>query len=811
MTAEQNIAQLALTTMTRLSWAQVPNLTPQPRATVLQVVASANKQQVCFVLIFRVSVFAFVVDFFFFFFFAVVASTASTSNALPTIASLNAEKAKLEAEREKLEDELEAGVSDVAERVAIRQQIAGIYTRMTAVQANITAIRTQITASINAPSKPSLSMDDVTKWLDANPLAVEQPAPPTSALWWKLGKKTLNASVGEWSARQKLNILIGVSGSGKTRSLYEMLALNFGFYWTCCRAGNGGASIVVRRIGHLLIPSLGEEHRNAVGEVVALLVCAYSILLLQWRRKCPDGTALDWLVFQTTANVVDKPMEAILVFLASHSNVAALVGTLVLAAKTCVGGDLLLVVDEAQVLAHHGRFALNNKSESTTRPLLSPFARFCLSYSFRSVWFAGTSLSLRVAKEVGLAMDAKRVPQCIVHLEMAFEQEAPFRQYLTDMVGVQFSEALCAELHALFRGRARRVAVLAECLVAGQVSVAEDEAELHERVMDVALQCESDLLSPTSTLSIVTGFVARHEENRAMRGERLGEWVKIATHALSAPCTIAENAAEWFDAGVGKLAVNGIGGLSDRAVIVFEPLTAKMLVCAALFSDDSRGFNPVLRPLLEMAAVNNESARGFLAEVFVIPVINRYIARKLGFAVPVVDFFATPHANLISSVGTQRVFVPEAAAGPDAVHTFFDGSVAKSGALGQVKFRASMNETEWAHALRTVDPAQLYGEKVGREPSTDRGREAKATRQANLAKKRTDANEAMKELWPNGSCSNIFTICEPPASVRMECEQVVDGRKLFVFSPETCKHLFDEDVHGVDVWSHLKNIKKVDE
>jgi hypothetical protein len=162
MTAEQNIAQLALTTMTRLSWAQVPNLTPQPRATVLQVVASANKQQVCFVLIFRVSVFA-------------------------------------------------------------------------------------------------LSMDDVSEWLDANRLAVGQPAPPTSALWWRLGDKAFNAAVGEWSARTDLNILIGVSGAGKTRSLYEMLARNFGFFWTCSRAGNGGASIVVRQLG----PSAGTEPRRS--------------------------------------------------------------------------------------------------------------------------------------------------------------------------------------------------------------------------------------------------------------------------------------------------------------------------------------------------------------------------------------------------------------------------------------------------------------------------------------------------------------------------------------------------------------------
>jgi hypothetical protein len=354
---------------------------------------------------------------------------------------------------------------------------------------------------------------------------------------------------------------------------------------------------------------------------------------------------------------------------------------------------------------------------------------------------------------------------CVVHLEMAFERVAPFRQYLTDMVGVEFSEALSVELHALFRGRARRVAVLAEYLVAGKVSEVEDAIEFRQRVMDVALQCESDLLSQASTVSIVRGFVARHDENRAVRGERLAEWVKIATHAWFAPY-ITENVAEWFDDGVGKLAATDSGAKqSERAVVVFEPLTAKMLLCAALIidRDGSRGFNRVLRPMLEMAAVNNESARSFVAEVFVIPVIYRYIARKLGFAVSVVDFFATPHANLIDALGTLRVFVPEAKAGPDAVHTFFDGGVAKCGALGQVKFRASMSATDWEHALRTVNPAHLFSEKVG----------------SDWAKKRADANEAMKERWPGGSCSYIFTICEPP--VKMACEQVVGRAQIVCF------------------------------
>lgn len=713
---------------------------------------------------------------------------------------LNAEKAKLEGEKKELQDDLKA-THDSSERTAIRNQI-------TAKDEAITAIRRQITAFAAAPAP--LTMDDVNAWLDANPLAVDQPPVPTSALCWKLGDKAFNADLDKWNARTGLNILIGVSGSGKTRSLYEMLAHNFGFYWTCSRAGNGGATIVEQRLGPLLQLAMGDSRRQDVTNLVALLVCAFSILLLRWRRKFPKGNALDWLVFHTTASAVDAPLESIWVFLAART-VDALVAAVVLAAKECVSGDLLLVVDEAQVLAQFGLFSPlsgSKQSNSKKRPLLTPFARSCLAHSFRSVWFAGTSLSLRVAEEVSLLNDAKRVPDCLVHLEMAFEQVAPFRRYLTDMVGVEFSEALGVELHALFRGRARRVAVLADYLVDRQVCEVEDANEFRQRVMDVALQCESDLLSEAGTVSIVRGFVVRHNANRAVRGERLAECVKVATNAWFAPYSITENVADWFDDGVGKLAATESGAKqSERAVVVFEPLTAKMLLCAALIIDwdGSRGFNPVLRPMLEMAAMKNESARGFVAEVFVIPVISRYIARKLQCTVSVVDFFATPHADLTVGLGALRVFMPESVAGPDAVHTFFHDSVAKFGALGQVKFRASMSQTDWEHALRTVDPAQLYNEKEGREPSAACGRKAKATRLANLAKKREDAIAAMSSRWPAGSCSYIFTICEPP--VKVAHEQSRDGRTLFVFSPKTCPELFQSDLPDIDVWGYLKQIK----
>jgi hypothetical protein len=157
VTVEQNIAQLAPTTMTRLSWAQA---TLDATATSNGSSSGGKRKQAAGMFCVDISCFCSLLLLIFFFFAA-----ASTSNALRTSESLNAEKAKLEAEKakldaekKKLEDQLEAGVSEALE-VAIRQDITGIGTQITGIQADITAIRTQITASISAPSKTSRATD----------------------------------------------------------------------------------------------------------------------------------------------------------------------------------------------------------------------------------------------------------------------------------------------------------------------------------------------------------------------------------------------------------------------------------------------------------------------------------------------------------------------------------------------------------------------------------------------------------------------------------------------------------------------------
>jgi hypothetical protein len=283
-------------------------------------------------------------------------------------------------------------------------------------------------------------------------------------------------------------------------------------------------------------------------------------------------------------------------------------------------------------------------------------------------------------------------------------------------------------------------------------------------------------------------------------------WVDIATKSLGGPVTLAENVDDYFDMGVGKL-VRSCG-----TVVVFEPLVAKMLICAALEidQDGARGLNPLLAPMLQMSFTQNESARSFLAKVFLAPVIHNFIALALERAVGGAHrFVAVPHAKLVDGARHGLgIFMPETKAGPDAVHRFDGNSAAeRCGALGQIKFRADMNEADWVHALRTVDPLQLYAEKESATPRSRAARIAKQTRQANLKEKRNAANVVLSEQCPGGLCSYIFTICEPPVQVP-HVQTLADGRKLFVFSPQLCPTLFDA-FHDIDVWTHLKAIKNM--
>jgi hypothetical protein len=287
--------------------------------------------------------------------------------------------------------------------------------------------------------------------------------------------------------------------------MYEVLSHRFGFYWTCSRLGNGGSSRLNSEIGNLP-ERLTDANKHLVDGLVHEHLIAYSILLLQWRRRFPNGSPLQWHVFQTTTAVVDLALIAIFAFLKARTNARDNVSAALDAAKTAVGGArLVLVVDEAQELTRRGEFKSQVK-RGEKRTLLSPFARACYdATALHNVWLTGTSVSLRSAVEWAYGGGGKDAPGLVVYSQLVFGYVDHFREYLRDVVSASISDALADELFARFAGRARPVAVLAEYLVENNVGEIADDDIFRERVLDIANVCERDLLARPEA----TGVCAR--------------------------------------------------------------------------------------------------------------------------------------------------------------------------------------------------------------------------------------------------------------------------------------------------------------
>jgi hypothetical protein len=769
---------------------------------------------------------------FFLFFPFFFVSTASTS-ALPTIDSLIAEKHSLVAEKnslvaeknslvgekQELQDRVRAGVSE-AVWLAISAEITGLNTRITGIDARIAGLDTLIAglntliagldARIRDRAVP-LAMSDVNAWLDSNPLGVDEPATPTSALWWQLGEKSFNAKAAEWADHAGLNVLVGVSGAGKTRTMYELLTHRFGFYWTCSRLGNGGSTHLKSKIGDMP-ERLTEANKHLVDSLVREHMIAYSILLLQWRRRFPNGSPLQWHVFQTNAAVVDSALDAIFAFLKTCTTARESMSAALNAATAAVGGaGLLLVVDEAQELTLRGEFA-SRVMHGEKRTLLSLFAGACYEVTaLYNVWFTGTSFSLRSAVHLAGSAGGKDTPGLIAYCDLAFGEVSRFREYLCDVVGASISDALADELFTRFRGRARPVAVLAEYLVKSKVREIKDDDTFRERVLDVATVCERDLLArpmgDAPKVSLVQAFM--QHVDRTQSGDYLHRFVEIAKAAFAERVVVVTADAEVMsEHGVGQVTEGDVvksadGAITVQSLTVSEPLVPKMLIAVALALDPtgSKGLHPVVSVLHDMTASLQPSVCGFLLEVLVVPIIHKFFVARLG-AGSAAPPGVLVRAQLLQGLARQLpAFGPEHVAGPDAVHTF-----GEHGALGQVKFRASMSDAQWTDALRTVDLAQLYSEKVSDKELSVRQQQQRATRLKNKAELRRQAVEILKLRWASGYCSYIFTVCEPPAGV--EHVNVVDGRERFVFSPRLSPLLFDGVARGVNLWEILARIKE---
>lgn len=175
-----------------------------------------------------------------------------------------------------------------------------------------------------------------------------QPAFPTAdPLWHRLGEVTYHGDIVDMKHQMPVHGLIGAGGSGKTRAMFEVLARRFGFYWVCNSDGHAGASCVSRAVAALRAHC---ESRDVIWNVVDRLLLIFAVMFLVWRRVHPNGTPLDWLVFQTAPDV-DRVVCAVAGRLASFTADSANCALCAVVDTLPKWTGLVVVVDEAQALA----------------------------------------------------------------------------------------------------------------------------------------------------------------------------------------------------------------------------------------------------------------------------------------------------------------------------------------------------------------------------------------------------------------------------------------------------------------------------
>jgi hypothetical protein len=665
----------------------------------------------------------------------------------------------------------------------------------------------------------------------------KQPSPPSSLpLWWRLGAENLRQDVIDLSADNKPHVLVGLSGSGKTRAMYELLSTRFGFYWTCGIARNGGASIASDLVDNL---PQGNSQPNYAIFAVKRLITLFSVMFLAWRRVRPDGTPLDWLVFQTTnVNVsvglaeaekgnIDVVVDAVSGALSAFSFVlsASFVLATVNASISGAGHRLVVVVDEAQTLADTKRVFKSTTEAGALRSALSSWA--AQLHNLGTVWWlAGTSLSLRNAEIIARSVVSKpdghehvtqhkRGADNAVHVApLAFDQFDAYSRHVRAVVGspldaLESSEVL-RDVFDMFRGRARPVTLFAHEI---RKLSNKQEPLTPDAVWQVALGMRSKLTSPNDRISFAVDIKrklkrAEYKDNASALGAVVQAMMMGNADALA---SALKQHVELFESAIGQLVVTESGDSTTLSTVeCVEPL-AQAAVFIAFITEDTfgvRGLNPVLGALQDMAMWSAyNSAIGFMAEALVAPFVHHYF-RTCIFREPAVnvnfvtarcdDIAVALHLAPLSKFVEFAVFAPKLQAHPDWIHTFQSGEADKdsTGLIGQVKFTRSMTQAQWDHAVRATSRRALFCVDAVEDGQVLDGFEAE----------RAAANAAMTERWPKGYASYVFTLAEPPSGVTHR--QMVGDRELFVFSPKLCPQLFAPIGGDQDVWGILRKIKQ---
>ncbi|KAF9413469.1 hypothetical protein BGZ76_005022, partial [Entomortierella beljakovae] len=255
--------------------------------------------------------------------------------------------------------------------------------------------------------------------------------------------------------------IFGASGCGKTRTVMDMLSLNWGFYFNGSRDDRGSADVdaLIRIVSEKIIKD-DPLRNNMVAKSITTCLLFARLSILTRCLSASEGkmTPSQWMLLQVCPQVLgevhwndSKPFRTDL-FLALFERLESSLSnhgflslnkllqdrfdtlTKVLSEQYQCNSKFLLVLDEAQRLggALQNKFQTEEDGPSTKRPILSPFFHGLeeLSSNLSQICLVpcGTGLCIYDIKEVGGSLKVSESPSEVLDSPM-FKRAGSFPRW----------------------------------------------------------------------------------------------------------------------------------------------------------------------------------------------------------------------------------------------------------------------------------------------------------------------------------------------------------------------------------------------
>eukprot|EP00004_Rigifila_ramosa_P018864 TRINITY_DN473_c0_g1_i8.p1 TRINITY_DN473_c0_g1~~TRINITY_DN473_c0_g1_i8.p1 ORF type:complete len:830 (-),score=189.80 TRINITY_DN473_c0_g1_i8:58-2466(-) len=283
------------------------------------------------------------------------------------------------------------------------------------------------------------------------------------------------------------NALINVSGWGKTRRIFEMLARRFGLYLCCSSKKDSSSAAFPDLLNEFL--ELPKE-RAGVRHYFSCLVKAYLLILDALKQGAPDLTPLEWLAIQLHGSSIgfDDSLRAVSWLLRPAFQLH----------NDFCPNDFVVVIDEAQVIGNTFEYLSTYDTQAAGEPkkrsLMQVLAKDLTDVQVR-VLLSGTGLSLSKPEKLQISSVGSTWVQVKPFSKPSpFLEEANLRQFFRLVLRTEPTEEQFAAAFRVLKGRGRFSGIFLENYLRTESwSVALEKTKLFFQNQFIRLLAEKNL------------------------------------------------------------------------------------------------------------------------------------------------------------------------------------------------------------------------------------------------------------------------------------------------------------------------------